>query len=95
MPRIENELPNGFELSGNSRKYTIIKKLGAGGFGITYKVKAPVTVGTIRMTANFCIKEFSPPATANASPTRASITPIRRASAWRMHAATSYPRPRG
>lgn len=60
MPRIENELPNGFELSGNSRKYTIIKKLGAGGFGITYKVKAPVTVGTIRMTANFCIKEFFP-----------------------------------
>lgn len=60
MTTIKNELPKGFELFGKSRKYTILNKLGAGGFGITYKVKAPLTVGTISVTANFCIKEFFP-----------------------------------
>ena len=60
MPNIVNELPKGFQLHGNARTYTIVKTLGAGGFGITYMVKAPVLIGTIRMTAKFCVKEFFP-----------------------------------
>lgn len=53
-----NSLPAGFQLKGNERTYTIAETLGHGGFGITYRAKAEVKVGGIRMKVDFALKEF-------------------------------------
>lgn len=55
---MENGLTQGYQLKGGQRTYTIEEILGQGGFGITYRVKAPVKVGSIRMSVNFALKEF-------------------------------------
>lgn len=54
----DNSLPAGFQLKGNERTYTIAETLGHGGFGITYRAKAEVKVGGIRMKVDFALKEF-------------------------------------
>lgn len=46
---IVEALPAGYKLQGNNRTYRIEKKLGQGGFGITYHATGPVRVGTILM----------------------------------------------
>lgn len=47
----------GTVLHSPERDYTIIKKLGQGGFGITYLVEGEVTVGNITSWMRFAIKE--------------------------------------
>lgn len=56
--KTDNSLPVGFQLKGNERTYTIAETLGHGGFGITYRAKAEVKVGGIRMKVDFALKEF-------------------------------------
>lgn len=56
--KTNNSLPVGFQLKGNERTYTIAETLGHGGFGITYRAKAEVKVGGIRMKVDFALKEF-------------------------------------
>ena len=56
--KTDNSLPAGFQLKGNERTYTIAETLGHGGFGITYRAKAEVKVGGIRMKVDFALKEF-------------------------------------
>lgn len=56
--KTDNSLPVGFQLKGNERTYTIAEPLGHGGFGITYRAKAEVKVGGIRMKVDFALKEF-------------------------------------
>lgn len=56
--KTDNSLPVGFQLKGNGRTYTIAETLGHGGFGITYRAKAEVKVGGIRMKVDFALKEF-------------------------------------
>lgn len=55
---IVEALPAGYKLQGNNRTYRIEKKLGQGGFGITYHATGPVRVGTILMEVDFALKEF-------------------------------------
>lgn len=47
----------GTVIKGPHLDYTVIKKLGQGGFGITYLVEAPVKVGNINIQARFALKE--------------------------------------
>ena len=56
----EQALPVGYNLTGGDRDYEIEKVLGQGGFGITYRVKAHVRVGTITVTTHFAVKEYFP-----------------------------------
>lgn len=56
--KTDNSLSAGFQLKGNERTYTIAETLGHGGFGITYRAKAEVKVGGIRMKVDFALKEF-------------------------------------
>ena len=44
-------------MEGKERVYTIEEVLGAGGFGITYKVSATVEVGNIEIDSTFAVKE--------------------------------------
>lgn len=53
-----NALPPGSTLRSSHSSYTIDSTIGAGGFGITYKASSRVTIGNIRTTAPFAIKEF-------------------------------------
>ena len=54
----KNALPIGTVLSSKSRTYKITKVLGAGGFGITYKVSSKTLVGNIEIDTQFAIKEY-------------------------------------
>lgn len=47
----------GTVIHGPERDYTIISKLGQGGFGITYLVEADVTIGNITAKVRFALKE--------------------------------------
>ena len=47
----------GTVIHGPERDYTIISKLGQGGFGITYLVEADVTIGNITARVRFALKE--------------------------------------
>ena len=53
-------LPVGFVLKGGASDYVIENVLGKGGFGVTYKVKASVPYGSIKIDAFFAVKEFFP-----------------------------------
>ena len=53
----KNALSRGVSLEGSERVYTIEEVLGAGGFGITYKVSATVEVGNIEIDSTFTVKE--------------------------------------
>ena len=53
----KNALSRGVSLEGKERVYTIEEVLGAGGFGITYKVSATVEVGNIEIDSTFAVKE--------------------------------------
>lgn len=57
MKIIQNALPVGEVLHG-TYPYKVVEVLGAGGFGITYKVKASVMIGNVSQTVPFAIKEF-------------------------------------
>lgn len=52
-----NALPIGTILKSQDATYEIESVLGAGGFGITYRVKGIVKVGNITVNATFAIKE--------------------------------------
>lgn len=54
----QNALPIGTILSSKSRTYRIVEILGAGGFGITYKVLSKTRVGNIDFDTEFAIKEY-------------------------------------
>ncbi|MBR5638613.1 MAG: SEL1-like repeat protein [Muribaculaceae bacterium] len=56
----EQALPIGFKLIGGLHEYTVEQVLGQGGFGITYKVKARIKAGNIKVTTHFAVKEFFP-----------------------------------
>jgi len=47
----------GAKLQSKERVYEIVKVLGSGSFGITYKATAQVSVGNISTTMEFAIKE--------------------------------------
>lgn len=53
----EYPLPIGTVLKGGLLGYRVEEVLGQGGFGITYKVSAKVTVGHIKSTMMFAVKE--------------------------------------
>lgn len=53
-------LPVGFVLRSGSNDYVIESVLGKGGFGVTYKVKASVPYGNIKIDAFFAVKEYFP-----------------------------------
>lgn len=50
-------LPNGTVLRSSIREYKILEALGAGGFGITYKVSANLQVDNVTLTSYFVVKE--------------------------------------
>lgn len=52
-----NALPTGTILRSQDAAYEIESVLGAGGFGITYRVKGIVKVGNITVNATFALKE--------------------------------------
>lgn len=51
-------LKKGTKLKSPEREYTIEEKLGAGGFGITYRVSAFIMVGNVKIKTSFAVKEF-------------------------------------
>lgn len=53
----KNFLPKGTILNSGERKYTIVKVLGSGGFGITYLVESIVQLGNISTITRMAIKE--------------------------------------
>lgn len=53
----KNALKKGTILKSKERNYTIEQVLGAGGFGITYKVSAEIQVGNVPMKLFFAVKE--------------------------------------
>ncbi|MBR5639293.1 MAG: SUMF1/EgtB/PvdO family nonheme iron enzyme [Muribaculaceae bacterium] len=53
-------LPLGYVLKGGENNYTIVKVLGKGGFGVTYKVKSRVIHGKIPVDVFFAVKEYFP-----------------------------------
>lgn len=55
---LESALPKGTRLVSKSREYKVIGVLGAGGFGITYKVSSRVKVGNVELETFFAVKEF-------------------------------------
>lgn len=50
-------LQPGFKLQSKDRTYEIIEILGSGSFGITYLAKADVSIGNIKTSMQFAIKE--------------------------------------
>lgn len=55
---IDNQsLRPGTVIRGPQLSYTVIRKLGQGGFGITYLVEAPVKIGNIEVPVRFALKE--------------------------------------
>ena len=54
----QNALPIGTILSSKSKAYRVIEVLGAGGFGITYKVLGKTKIGNIELEMEFAIKEY-------------------------------------
>lgn len=54
----KNALPIGSVLSSKLRTYKVVEVLGAGGFGITYKVLSKTQVGNIEVDTYFAIKEY-------------------------------------
>lgn len=54
----EAALPLGTILRNGENEYTVEEVLGAGGFGITYRVSAVVMAGNVPITTNFAVKEF-------------------------------------
>ena len=54
----EAALPVGTVLTKGERPYTIDEVLGAGGFGITYRVSAVIMVHNVPIRTNFAVKEF-------------------------------------
>lgn len=58
--RYDYVLPVGFVLKGGASDYVIENVLGKGGFGVTYKVKASVPYGNIKIDAFFAVKEYFP-----------------------------------
>lgn len=55
---LESVLPKGTKLVSKSREYRVIDALGAGGFGITYKVSSRIQVGNVELETFFAVKEF-------------------------------------
>ena len=55
--RIDFALPAGTVLASSERTYTVESVLGAGGFGVTYKATATISVQNIEVEAQFAIKE--------------------------------------
>ena len=54
----ESALPIGTVLRNGENEYTIEQVLGAGGFGITYRVSAVIMAHNVPITTNFAVKEF-------------------------------------
>jgi serine/threonine protein kinase len=54
----DTALPIGTELREGETPYTIDEVLGAGGFGITYRVSAVIMVHNVPIRTNFAVKEF-------------------------------------
>lgn len=50
-------LPIGTLLNSGKRVYRIVEVLGAGGFGITYKVSSEIMVDNVPIVTYFCLKE--------------------------------------
>ena len=57
MNQIVNALPIGTILDSGQHQYRIVKVLGQGGFGITYKAVAKIKVGNVKVDVPFAIKE--------------------------------------
>lgn len=55
---LESALPKGTKLVSKSREYRVTDVLGAGGFGITYKVSSRIRVGNVELETFFAVKEF-------------------------------------
>jgi len=55
--RIDFALPAGTVLASSERTYTVESVLGAGGFGVTYRATATISVQNIEIEAQFAIKE--------------------------------------
>ncbi len=53
-------LPIGTTINGGQYPYEVVDVLGHGGFGITYKVKARVTLHHIKVDVFFALKEYFP-----------------------------------
>lgn len=54
---IKQALPRGTKLHSSLREYKVVEVLGAGGFGITYKVSSAIRVGNVTVISFFVIKE--------------------------------------
>lgn len=57
MQNTEYSLPLGTVLKSKNLSYVIVEVLGAGGFGITYKVRSTIMVNNVPITTFFAIKE--------------------------------------
>lgn len=55
--RIDFALPAGTVLASSERTYTVESVLGAGGFGVTYRATATISVQNIEVEVHFAIKE--------------------------------------
>ena len=55
--QIFDALPIGTLLNSGKRIYKIVEVLGAGGFGITYKVSSEIMVDNVPIVTYFCLKE--------------------------------------
>lgn len=55
--QISDALPIGTLLNSGKRVYRIVEVLGAGGFGITYKVSSEIMVDNVPIVTYFCLKE--------------------------------------
>lgn len=55
--QISDALPIGTLLNSGKRIYRIVEVLGAGGFGITYKVSSEIMVDNVPIVTYFCLKE--------------------------------------
>lgn len=55
---LDTALPASTVLHNGNREYTVEEVLGAGGFGITYRVSAVVMAGNVPITTSFAVKEF-------------------------------------
>lgn len=55
---LDTALPASTVLHNGNREYTVEEVLGAGGFGITYRVSAVVMADNVPITTSFAVKEF-------------------------------------